>query len=465
MGPGTLTPRQRDVLTLVAKGLTNSEIASALEVSTSTVKSHVESILRALGVTNRTEAAALASGIAEEASTSCLRLTSAPAVAVLRFDVVPGDELARIFASGLADDLIMLLCKWRWFPVIARSTSFFYGSDRPAAELGRLMEAAYLVGGTVAYSDGQLRVSARLDDARRDWCLWSERFELPAGDVFALQDEIATVIVGRLYPEILKAEGRLARATPPGLLSAWQLSHDGLLLMERGQNAESQRALQLFDDASRQDPHYVLPIYGKGMGLAERIFNQWSDQIAEHSAELQRCAERAIDIDPNDAAGWTMAGRGALMAGDARSGIEALDRATTLNPCHAKAQAWLGLGRVCANDRGGFTNLKLAARLSPRAQISNLALAYFAVAEYAEAISTCHHALTRSAGAYGLTQAILCASYALGGDEVTARAELVRLRQKAPGYSLENWYRMAPRGNHDVPDRIAEGLRRAGLDS
>ena len=51
-----LTPRELDVLRLVAHGLGNKEIAAALELSTHTVKYHLASLLAKLGVRSRTEA-------------------------------------------------------------------------------------------------------------------------------------------------------------------------------------------------------------------------------------------------------------------------------------------------------------------------------------------------------------------------------------------------------------------------
>ncbi len=53
----TLTPREREVLRLLAEGLTDHEIAQALTLSPRTIESHVSSILHKLGVRNRAEAA------------------------------------------------------------------------------------------------------------------------------------------------------------------------------------------------------------------------------------------------------------------------------------------------------------------------------------------------------------------------------------------------------------------------
>ncbi len=55
-GKGPLTPRQCDVLDLMAKGYSNKEIARALNLAEGTVKLHVTALLKALDVSNRTQA-------------------------------------------------------------------------------------------------------------------------------------------------------------------------------------------------------------------------------------------------------------------------------------------------------------------------------------------------------------------------------------------------------------------------
>lgn len=55
-----LTERELDVLRLLAKGMTNAEIASALYLSEGTVRNHISAILEKLGVSDRTQAAIVA---------------------------------------------------------------------------------------------------------------------------------------------------------------------------------------------------------------------------------------------------------------------------------------------------------------------------------------------------------------------------------------------------------------------
>ena len=62
-----LTPRQREVLELLAQGQSNKRIARALGIAEGTVRIHVTAILRALGVNNRTEAAIPAARLLRQA--------------------------------------------------------------------------------------------------------------------------------------------------------------------------------------------------------------------------------------------------------------------------------------------------------------------------------------------------------------------------------------------------------------
>lgn len=55
-----LTPRQSEVLSYVAEGMSNKQIAYKMSVSEATVKLHINALLRAIGATNRTQAVIIA---------------------------------------------------------------------------------------------------------------------------------------------------------------------------------------------------------------------------------------------------------------------------------------------------------------------------------------------------------------------------------------------------------------------
>jgi DNA-binding CsgD family transcriptional regulator len=105
-----LSPRQREILTLVAKGLTNDEIGELLSISPGTVRTHVTAVLSQLGVTNRTEAAAMF--VSSEAGIERVAAVLArPAVVVGSIAAASADERSGSLAAGLTADLHSLFSR------------------------------------------------------------------------------------------------------------------------------------------------------------------------------------------------------------------------------------------------------------------------------------------------------------------------------------------------------------------
>lgn len=113
-----LTQRQLEVLELVAKGLTNAEIAKVLAIAPATAKNHVSAVLQALDVTNRTEAVGLLQDLAGGGPSAQIGgvpgFGGRPAIAVLAFDDF-SEEPDPAFAAGLVEDLTTRLARRRWF--------------------------------------------------------------------------------------------------------------------------------------------------------------------------------------------------------------------------------------------------------------------------------------------------------------------------------------------------------------
>jgi DNA-binding NarL/FixJ family response regulator len=67
-----LTPRQNEVMHLLARGMSNKEVARELKIAEGTSKIHTAALLRALGARNRTEAAFLAAKLVHPAKSLCV---------------------------------------------------------------------------------------------------------------------------------------------------------------------------------------------------------------------------------------------------------------------------------------------------------------------------------------------------------------------------------------------------------
>ena len=137
----------------------------------------------------------------------------ARSVAVLPFDDLdPGPE-GEALALGIAETVLHLLAGHGDIDVTARSSSFAFRDEKiGASDIGRRLNVRYLLQGSVQREAELLRVTAQLVEAASGALVWSVRYERPAGDVFAMQDEIATSVVRALQVSLdAGARGRLAR--------------------------------------------------------------------------------------------------------------------------------------------------------------------------------------------------------------------------------------------------------------
>ena len=120
---------------------------------------------------------------------------SAPTVslAVLPFGNpahLTGDEL---LAGGIPESILHRLAGLRGLRLVAHDTaSMAHGeSHGDVRVVGRRLGARYVVQGSVQHAGSSLRITAQLVDTTDGSQLWSLRFDRPAADVFALEDDIA----------------------------------------------------------------------------------------------------------------------------------------------------------------------------------------------------------------------------------------------------------------------------------
>jgi len=135
-----------------------------------------------------------------------------PSVAVAPFEIIGAAPGQADFVAGLTEDLRITLSGETGLEVVSREAA----ADPEAAR-----KALYLVEGSVRRSGERLRITASLISADTGVHLWGGRYDRPASDMLAVQEEVAAKIVGGLSVKLSDEEAlRLAGGDRPSVLWA-----------------------------------------------------------------------------------------------------------------------------------------------------------------------------------------------------------------------------------------------------
>jgi class 3 adenylate cyclase/TolB-like protein len=184
------------------------------------------------------------------------QLAGKPAIAVLPF-ASPGDEASARLGDGLTDDVITDLSRFRSIDVIARNSTEAYGSKPiDVRQIGKDLNINYVVVGSIQREGKQIRVTAQLIEATTGRNVWSDRWDRPTEDVFAVQSEIADAIARRLaeYGAITGAELAKAKRKPPQDLSAYELYLLGSDAQSSMTKEGMDKSIELISAALKRDP-------------------------------------------------------------------------------------------------------------------------------------------------------------------------------------------------------------------
>ena len=149
-------------------------------------------------------------------------------IAVLPFVNLSGDRNQEYFSDGLTEDLITQLSRAsRDLRVLARNTAFQYkGKAVDVSKLGRELGVRYVLEGSVQRTEDDLRVAAQLIDTQTGAHVWADRFDRKIADIFLVQDEIISRIVGEIagsYGAIERNEAKAAARKSPEQIQAYDL--------------------------------------------------------------------------------------------------------------------------------------------------------------------------------------------------------------------------------------------------
>lgn len=218
-------------------------------------------------------------------------------VAVLPFldlSPQPGQEY---FSDGLTEELIAALARVEDLRVVARTSAFaFRGEERDIREIGRTLNAAAVVEGSVRMEGDRIRVAAQLIDASNGLSLWSDSYDRQFTDVFEIQEDLALSIAEGLQARLTPAERvRLAR-WPTENLDAYNNYLKGRYFWNRRTDEGFATAIDYFERAIEADPNYARAYAGLAVVLGPAEELGYMRPVEAHE-RMGAAVRRALDLD------------------------------------------------------------------------------------------------------------------------------------------------------------------------
>ena len=272
-------------------------------------------------------------------------------IAVLPLLNAGGDESQQFFADGLSENLIVTLSQFDGLRVISRNSSFqFRDTKEDSRAIGAKLGVAYLLEGSVQHAGDKVRVVAALVRSADGSTIWSQRYDRPYNDLFALQDELTAAVAATLKAKLLPANDAhpLGDRPPSGNLEAYAALLRGRFHADRRTEADQRKAIEELSHATLLDPGYAeawATLSRTWTGLTALALS--GDAAQKAYTEARSAAETAIALAPDLATAH--AARGYLLANadyDWQGSEAEYRRAIALAPADDNAKS--GLGRVLA---------------------------------------------------------------------------------------------------------------------
>ena len=326
-----------------------------------------------------------------------------PSIAVLPFVNMSRDEENEYFADGLAEELLNVLAKIRGLRVAARSSAFsFKGKGATVSEVGRTLNVATVLEGSVRKAGNRMRISVQLVKVVDGYQLWSETYDRTLDDIFAVQDDIAQSVLSELRTALLRrsadataskevvaavADAVKGRSTDP---EAHRLFLQARHFIDRTSGEDTRRGIEYLKQALALEPDFALAWAELSRAYASQANWGWAS-ASDGFGRAREAAIRALELEPDLAEGH--AGMGWVQMAHDRDWLgaeESYRRALELAPGNALALTQSGflkanLGRF---DEGIALGLRAVAQdpLSASAYFF-LGMSHWAAARPADAVA------------------------------------------------------------------------------
>jgi TolB-like protein len=228
-------------------------------------------------------------------------------IVVLPFVNMSADPDQEYFSDGISEELLNLLSRIQELRVISRTSAFsFKGKDIDIPTVAEKLDVDHVLEGSVRKSGDKVRITVQLIDARTDSHLWSETYDRTLDDIFAIQNDIASVVVEQLKITLLGEAPESRKIDPDAYVLYLQAKH----LLTFGGDEDGPKIIELLEQTLEVAPDYVpaltslsLAYYWSArdieMSLQAEYLRRTTDEYLRRSTEMNN---KALQIDPDDAA-------------------------------------------------------------------------------------------------------------------------------------------------------------------
>ncbi|HZT55315.1 MAG TPA: adenylate/guanylate cyclase domain-containing protein [Burkholderiaceae bacterium] len=370
----------------------------------------------------------------------------------------------------IADGVIGRLSRNALLKVISRlSSSALKGRGLAAGEIGKLLDAAYVLSGSYTVGNQRIVVDLELCDTRSGVAVWGDRLAAPLADLIETDSVLIGAAADAVSHHVVEhaLKGAMQRSLPT--LSSYAVYLGALSLMHRASRTEFERAKELLDHLIDRHRRVPTPRAWLAQWYVLRLTRGWSREAASDVGLAMNQAQRAIDLDSSCGLAYAMAG---FVQCHLKQDLEAADelygQALDANP--NEAIAWLFKGVLHTFKGEGPAALEASDRALSLSPLDPLRYYYYSLAasaavaagNYGRAIDLATRSL-RSNRTHTSTYRALAMAQALSGREQEARATATQLLVLEPDFTVSGFLRRSPSGRTAAGALYADALRVAGV--
>ena len=403
-----------------------------------------------------------------------LALPDRPSIAVLPFANMSRDPEQEYFADGMTEDIITELSRFEDLFVISRNTSFTFKEQRIDAKAIALeLSVHFILEGSVRKAGQRVRITAQLINGQDGGQVWAERYDGALEDVFDLQEQVTSQVVGSIWPQITRAEleriGRGESAFGPAHELAWKVEAVLRSAFWNRDPGKVERATAMAHEAIRMDAKCSVAYQTICFGHTMQSLFRWGADPTVAADLAEEWAKKFLQQFPNSYTPYSCLGLARLMKKQLQEANRDFRHAHQLNPNDSvvlRYWAW------CEASAGDFDNAKqhahLAIRLSPRDDQIGIAYLALAMAAFIEkedaAFEEWAGKAIRVQPAAPIRRAMMIAYAANAGNQALLEPHRNELMGFAPDF-IDSLFRgeNQPFQKPEHNKILLDGLRKAGL--